>query len=242
MGFVLKRTSQRTSAFGLLVSSPQDVRRDIVRSLERAVTETRFLAMPTNKGFPLQRLRRSIAHAMRLDVLFSRRLEERVINTKIGASFPTRKIWVITPLWKVANRVHYHKADKLCSLLHSLATLRRMPPGLVHDLVRMSIHVWNLTLSQFDGLCRRILSKIGRSLKEIGSSPDPLERMGSLSNNPILRNRVNRNPPVQRKKVFPRVKPKSLVVLIQILGERQKRLDARASSVYKARTKVQLET
>jgi hypothetical protein len=240
MGFVLKARSQRTSAFGLVCASVPDIRKDIHTALSRAVAETRLLAMPTNKRFPLQRLRRIIAHSMRLDVLFSRRVEKLHINTKPGTSFfPVKEVWGITPLWKVANKVHYYKADRICSMLHKLATLRRLPNGIVHDLVRLSIHIWTMTLSHFDGLCRRILSKIGKSLIGIGSSPDPVERMGTLSTNPVLTDRVNRNPPVIRRFKISRYRPSSLVCLVSILNERQKRLDTKRIKCLRTRTKVQ---
>jgi len=235
MVFVLNARYQRTSAFGVLNASEAQVGEDLRRVFNHAREEVRALATPTTRSFPLERLRRSIAHAMRLDVLYSQRVQKVHYNRKNPASkLPVKEDWEPTPVWKVATKLHYRKALKLSSLLHEIAVFG-FRANIVHDLVRLSVHIWTLPWNGFCGLCRRILSRISKSVKLIRSSPDPTEQMGLLSVNPILRDRVYRHPAVLKGPRSFRVTPKKLVVLIAKLGERLRRLDAVRISVLRLR-------
>jgi hypothetical protein len=225
---VLNARWQRTAAFGLLNASERQVGEDLRRVFKSAKAEVRQLAGPTTRRFPLERLRRQIAHAMRLDVLYAPKVLKKYVNRTNRSILPTVLVWEPSPVWKTSTKVHQKKAMKLSSLLHEIAVFGHRA-NIVHDLVRLSVHVWTLSLRDFGGLCRRILSKIAKSMRSTGSSPDPVERMGSLSTNPILGDRVYRHPPVKRKyAISKRVKrlPAKLEILIARLGERRRRLDA----------------
>lgn len=184
--------------------------------MRRAETQVSRWLTPTTGKFPLDRLRRQMAHAMRLDVIFSQKLTKAVGDDG-------KQYWGRTPVWKVAQRVHYWKVNRLSSLLHSVVT-NGFRANIVHELVRLSTQIWVLSLKDFTGLCRVILSKIVKALRAYRSSPDPLERMGTLSNNPAINGRVCRNPPAKRKNGdSSRPRPKCLDLLAKMLTCRLRR-------------------
>jgi len=227
--------STRYRAFGDPIANTVMLGENITKVLLRAHFEKRRLATPTTRKFPLDRLRRQLAHSMCLDLLFSRRVEKHKIpDDKIREGRP-KYYWDKTPLWKTATEAQYQKANKLSSLLYDIVIFG-CNANIVRLLVRLSTYVWRLSMRDFNGMCRLILSKIGKSARQIRSSPDPLEHMGMLSNNPILSDRVHRHPPVKRSYLRKIGKlPKHLAVLVEILEERRRRRRATARDVHASR-------
>lgn len=217
---MLNKHWQRTSAFGLLNATNKQVRSDLERVLWSARAHAQRLKRPTTELYPLSRLRRDLAHALRMDVVFYPKVREKTVYPR-----PNSPMTVIdrTPVWKVAKSTDYKKAIKLSSLFTTIVKFG-YKAKIVHDLVRLANLVWHLSLKDFSGLCRRILSKISYQLKVERSSPDPLERLVALSNNPILRNRVCRNPSAKKKTSgSSRPCPGSLDTLVFILNLRLRR-------------------
>jgi hypothetical protein len=166
-------------------------------ALTKAKQRTLLLAQPTTLSCNVDRLRRSIAKAMCLDVIFSPRFVESTVSTKYPNSrLPTRREFQVSPVWRTAPRGALNKASKLCSLLHEVAVDGWKVPNLSRLLERLSIYVWRMSFKDFTGLCRKIRAKIALFSKaDFGSSPDPLLRFGTLSNNPVCNpNCVYRNP------------------------------------------------
>jgi len=221
MGFVLNARWQRSAAFGYLNVPNHVVLNDVKLCLGRCKAQALKWYEPTIRGksFPLDRLRRQMAHALRLDTIFSKKME-------ITVGENGKQYWGRTPVWKVANRVHYVKSLRVSSLLHEIVAHGWKTANIAHDLVRLSVQIWTLSLKDFTGLCRKILSKIVKALRAYRSSPDPLARVLTLTNNPILTNRVNRHEPVKRRGGdLSRPRPKCLDLLAVWLNKRLRRTE-----------------
>jgi len=224
---------QRTAAFGLLNASKNQVKAD----LERVLAKARKTAISNERAvrvFPLDRLRRELAHAMRMDVLFTPRVTRELVNSRWPNSrLPIRAEWSKTPVWKTADSTAYCKANRLCSLLR-LVAIAGWKANIVHDLVQLATWTWQLSKRDFFGLCRRVVSKIRKR-----SSPDPMERIGALTINPIRLDSECRYRPAKRENVklperFPRRgnRPTKLETVVVKLRERQSRLDSRRVKMF----------
>jgi hypothetical protein len=226
---------QRTSAFGLLNNAS---RRDVKRDIHRVLAKARNLSSNNVEALrvrdPINRLRRELAHAMRMDVLFTPRVTRELVNSRWPNSrLPIRQEWSKTPVWKTADSSAYCKANRLCSLLR-LVVVSGWKANIVHDLVQLAIWTWQLSKRDFFGVCRRIVSKIRKR-----SSPDPTERIGAQAVNPIRPDSVRRYRPAKRENVklperFPRKgnRPTQLETVLMIVRERQKRLDSKRVKMF----------
>lgn len=178
----------RTSgAFGLFDRPIPETGERLRKALCRAKELRLQQSNPTTRKYPLNNLRRLFSNILGLDVIFSPRLISCYRNSKMPNSrLPTRKVWEISPVWKVAPPKAVEKADKLCSLLHTIAT-DGWRANICHDLTRLAINVWQMSFKAFSGLCRKILSKIYKSARDGSSikSPDTLRRFSTLSRNPV---------------------------------------------------------
>lgn len=188
MVFVSKaRTSSgRVTTFGLPVRSTVDLRERITNALEQCKCAKHMLARPTvGCKYNLKRLRSNLAHAMSLDVCFQ----------PLTGYFPTNgnkeeKTFQNNPLWDSAPQRAYYKTKKFCSLLQPIVT-HGYAANIAGDLLRLSINIWRMPLRHFDGLCRRISSKISEHAKrDSPQKSEAEERFVALSSNPVLRNRV----------------------------------------------------
>jgi len=181
---VTLRGTRAQGAFGTLNVPTHVVTERLRMALKKAKAESFKLAEPTTRKYPLERLRRSIASAMALDVIFSPKIIAAENSKWPNSRLPRYKRADISPVWKTAPQGAYYKTNRFCSLLHTLAT-SGWKANIVHDLVRLSINIWTMTKRSFDGLCHRILSRIYIASHEARSSPDPVLRFGALSTNPI---------------------------------------------------------
>lgn len=185
----------RSTAFGVLNSNERDVGENISKALCKAEHLVLELAKPTTKGlnpFPMDSLRRELAQAMCLPVVFAPRMVQKTVQAKYKNSrMPgrTRTVWEESPVWKTAPTGAYRKANRLSSLLHIIVARGWAVPNrkrIIRDLVRLSINIWTMSLAHFTGLCRRIFAYITKS-KVLGLEPEPTLRFGALSVIPILR-------------------------------------------------------
>lgn len=191
MVFVRKPNCTRDSAFGNLQVPLHVLKQNIKNTFKRCEAEASKTARPFTGKYPLTRLRKRLAHAMCLDVIFSKKMI-KVVNKN------NKTYWERSPVWQVATNVDYRKANRFASLLHEVA-MHGFRANIVHDLARLSTNMWTMPMRHFSGLCRKILSKIAGALRALRSSPDPLERFGTLSNNPVVSGRVHRHQPIKRK-------------------------------------------
>lgn len=171
----------RASAFGVLNKPLHVVTKELHMALKKAEAECLKLAGPTTRAFPMDRLRRQFANAMALEVIFSPKMT--VVKNDKWPNSRLSKI-DISPVWKTAPRSAFNKTNKFCSLLHTIVC-DGYKANIVHDLVRLSIEIWNMSMRSFNGLCHRILSRIYKATEVARSKPDPVQRFGTLSTNPV---------------------------------------------------------
>lgn len=218
-----KVTSGRTCAFGELNASLSQVRKDLDRALTKAQrVNTQADVNPQD----YDRVRRSIAMALRLDVVFSPRLEVEYRNSYWPNSrLPIHRRWNISPVWKTAPRGAYYKANRFCSLLHTIAA-EGYKANISKELLRLSIHMWKMSKKDFDGLRHRVFARIAKASRasQNRSKPDPLQSSGTLSKNPVcVPNRVHRHPGRIDGCIASRIRvkhaPKFLGVLVVELGK-----------------------
>jgi hypothetical protein len=180
---VPKWHSRAKGAFGDLLKSPTQLRNE----LEACFKHARLVASRTNDrsigSKNRKRLRSRIAHAMALDVVYQPVGWVR----KDGKGQGT---WSRNPIWDLAPKGAYYKSKRFCSLLNDLAVYGRFA-RLSHDLMRLSMYIWTMSQSSFDGLCRRIRSKIFRAVRSSSTSvvednlrPESTEGLGPLTVNP----------------------------------------------------------
>jgi len=183
--------SRRNGAFGPICNrSLQSISGEIDGALKRAQS-----GLCRNSGqSSIDRHRSRIATAMSCDVVFYPKGSWVYENTRYPNSrVPVRRVWKTTPVWLTAPRVAVYKANRLASLLHGIAKFGAKA-NIVHDLARMTINIWSMSRRDFDGLCRRITSRLVKASKEAysESSPDPFVPFVRLTNNPVhFENREN---------------------------------------------------
>jgi hypothetical protein len=225
MGFVTPSHFSRVSAFGLINRPVASVGENVRNALERARTEVRRAMGPYNREFPIDRLRRRLAHAMCLDVIFSPRLTKEWESSKWPNSrLPMYYRWEKTPVWKLAPRGALEKSRRISSLLHLIVT-DGYKANIAHDLVRLAINIWRMPMRHFVGLCRLITMKIVKASRaSYDQSPDPVLRLGTLSTSPIHPNRVKWPPShkchANRRGFGVTHLPKNLDSLAMMLGTR----------------------
>lgn len=200
MGFVLKARLSvgRTHIFGLPTRPTPQIGEDLRKHLHRCMREVRKLEYPTTSSFPMKKLRSKLLNIMSCDVAFQPAAGYfRPKGEKV-------KRFTNNPIWDMAPRGAFYKARRLCSLLQPIVTHGWKNPAIVRDLVRLSINIWRMPKRAFDGLCRRIRVELGNPPKVEKSNskrPDALERFRTLSNNPIISDRVYWYTGYQRREV-----------------------------------------
>jgi len=178
---VPKLGTRAGGAFGLLNKTKIQLQKE----LEHAYRSVRRVTSHSPQGGigskNLKRLRSRFSHAMACDVIYQ----------PVGWYESDRKIWKDNPMWDLAPRGAYYKAKRLCSLLNDIVIhADKCRP--LHDLERLSINIWTMSRRSFDGLCRRIRSKIYKSIKDLTttcvveetSRPEATDALGMLTVNP----------------------------------------------------------
>lgn len=178
--------SKRFGAFGVLNSNVTNVGENISKALCKAQqTMLKWDTYPKVGKSPLDRLRRNVAQAMCIDVVFSPRMVKKTLPETKFRKIP-KEIWVESPVWLTAPVGAYRKANRISSLLHLIVAGGFLETKkVVKLLTRLSIHIWDMTLGHFFGLCRKIVSVILTSFRS--RRPEPMLRIGALSINPIQR-------------------------------------------------------
>jgi len=175
------RKHGRYRAFDLPMRSADDIKDDIDHVLQRARTGVKLPMGPKD----LKRLRSRLCHAMCCDVAFSQLSCE--IEFTVGE---TRKRTLdLTGVWKTAPSGAYYKAKRLCSLLTAPVS-SRFNYLVSRDLTRLAINIWRLSKTNFDGLCRRIVSKLSRAEGPKLQSPEAPRSVATLRGNPGIKPRV----------------------------------------------------
>jgi hypothetical protein len=197
--------------------------------LRKAFNKAKELALqqstPTTRKFPLSALRRQFSRILGLDVIFSPKLIPVVKDNPDPRGWvPVVKTWEVSPVWRCAPPGAVEKSEKISSLLHIIAT-DGYKANIVHDLVRLSNHIWTMSIRSFRGLIRRIRSRIQMGhLNDPKSSkrPDPLLLFSKLSKNPVANYyRVSRYENRKRtyvRKYGTRHSPKDLWLRANLLG------------------------
>jgi len=170
--------SARECAFGL-PNRPLS-KQDLDRALKKAHT-----LFKKNED----RARRSIANTLFLDVVFSPKLIP-VPKWHNAKKYPNSRVphgskWEQSPVWKTAPPGAYKKANRLAMLFGNIAKFGHRA-NISHDLMRLSINVWSMSLRHFSGLCRRIEARcvsIATVSGETNYMPEPALRR-ALSANP----------------------------------------------------------
>jgi len=182
-----RRTCSRTSAFGLY-NKPKATLRAAVQDLLAEVRHHRCKAEKSATGFmPIKRLRNRLIDAMCIHVACqpAQAVSSYEKLDKKGNKV-TKHTLVVSPMWKLAPHGAFYKAKRVCSLVTDVVTLGGNP-NLAHDLERLAINIWRMSKRHFDGLCRRIRSKLAAStsVDKIRKSPETVKRFEALMTNPF---------------------------------------------------------
>jgi len=94
----------------------------------------------------------------------------------------------INPVWKCHPPGAFYKAKRLSSLITDVVSYGSRGSGVARDLLRLSIYIWNMPIRHFDGLVRRIRTRVRKPFKGSGPEKDPeaLKRFEALIRNPRL--------------------------------------------------------
>lgn len=177
----------RTTTFGLLDRPMRMLGEDIRNALKECKRQKRLWQTPRTRSYPLKKLRSNLAHVMSCDVIYQPLTGHyRSVKTE-------PKKFGNNPVWDKAPAGAYYKARRLCPLLQPIVT-HGYDANICHDLTRLSINIWRMPKKHFDGLLRRIRSKIASSnnkrKKLQTKSPEAVEGFVTLTTNPVLRDRV----------------------------------------------------
>jgi len=177
----------RTCAFGLL-NRPLST-----KTVEGALRRAKFLFL---KG-RFNRARRLICHTLSLDVVFSPRLIKvpHWDKQKYRNSMLRKAIWDVSPVWKTAPSNAWKRAGRLSVLFGTIAKFGS-DANIVHDLVRLAVHCWTMSLKDFRGLCNRIEKRCVSISNVVGSNikmPETTLRIRALSAFPGLPENVARS-------------------------------------------------
>jgi hypothetical protein len=151
--------SKRLGAFGELNCSLSKIKHDLEGLFAEARREALRWSEPTTRKFPLDRLRRRLAQVLCLDVLYAPKFMVSEFQ-RPGRPNPTKK-WELSPVWRTAPSCAFRRAISVSSLLGLVVTHGwKSPNKLLHDLQRLSAHIWTMTAKSFAGLRRRIISVV----------------------------------------------------------------------------------
>jgi len=167
MVFVPKARERRyKGAFGTLNVSHHQLRQELKACLQQTLRRVSRTKIGELGSRDLKQLRSRFAHAMACDVIF------QPVGWKKGQhpKNPKKYLWEKNPIWDHhAPPSAYYKAKRLSSLLNDIV-LYGCYGHILHELERLSIHIWNMSRDSFDGLCRLIRSKIYKSLNRLSSA------------------------------------------------------------------------
>lgn len=188
MGFVTLRGVRTNGAFGLFNRSTVETGERLDKAFRKAKELVLQQSCPTTRKFPLNNLRRLFSNILGLDVIYSPKLKMVAKSSQNPRSrVPSFYNWEVTPVWRCAPRGAVRKSERLASLLHEIA-VDGWKANLAHDLVRLAINVWQMPMTAFDGLCRKIRYKIGKATQSVAElkSPETALKFSFLSANPTI--------------------------------------------------------
>lgn len=189
--FVPKGTGacSRTSAFGTL-NVPIPFVKQSVRDLLAEIRHQRCLAEKSaTRVYPVKKLRAKLFKALSIDVALQPATVEKVVVKTAENGVKTKKTYTVTnPIWVLAPGGAFYKSKRISSLVTDVVMFGGYSK-IAHDLERLSIHIWNMSRRHFDGLVRRIRSKLTSSVEsdKIRKSPETVKRLEALITNPLPR-------------------------------------------------------
>jgi hypothetical protein len=180
-------TCSRVTAFGLY-NKPKALLRESVRDLLAEVRHHRCNAeLSATRRLPVKRLRNRLINAMSIHVACQpAQVEDVYTKTHRDGSKSQVKTVKVNPIWVLAPRGAFYKAKRVCSLVTDIV----MYGGnsvIAHDIERLAINIWRMSKGHFDGLCRRIRSKLAKSVEtdNFRKSPETVKRFEALITNPL---------------------------------------------------------
>lgn len=168
-----------------------------IRHQRHAVNNT-----PTIRNFPEKKLRNSLQEALCLPVISQsvEKMEPKKVRDNLDVQRRLRKSRDVTlnPVWQVAPQGAFYKSRRVSTLITDVVRYGGFA-NVTKDLLRLSIHIWNMPKRHFDGLLRRIRVRLYKTAYAVISQrkPESLVRIGALTNNPRRQPReygCNRHP------------------------------------------------
>jgi len=167
-------------------------------SIDNLLTEVRQrrLRLESNNlgSFPMKKLRNTLISSMCIDVACQPAQVDSLEsfpmrNEKLRRDYEVK----LNPIWDVAPKGAFYKSRKICSLITDVIRCYNGTNNISHDLVRLSINIWNMSKGHFDGLCRRIRRKLRKTILVFPrKSPEALKGFEALIRNPYHEVRVYR--------------------------------------------------
>jgi hypothetical protein len=163
-GPVLDKDHKPRWLFGHLEVSTVQLKRELNQTLSRVRHNSWLMAQPLSRigDGSIKRLRNRFADILGLNVIFQPVVVRSTLNNRSGLTD--------NPIWDKAPPGAYEKALKLSSLLTLLA-VHGHRAKISHDLVRLAINVWQMSLRHFNGLIGRIRARICTSLRKENTAP-----------------------------------------------------------------------
>jgi len=209
---VTKRHEGRhASAFGVFNRPIPELRSELAKLREQCRQEAFRLTRPFSGKTHIDRLRHLYAHALQLDVTFQPIKGWFPIRDENGTTHSSscqrdrthrcscyrKKIfasgWRDNPVWGIAPNRALEKARAFCSLLNVVVS-HGYQCDISRLLERLAINIWQMSIKDFRGLCRKITAKIAEAVRVNGplfrKSPEPAERFSALTANPANPSRV----------------------------------------------------
>jgi hypothetical protein len=207
---VPKWHGRHLGAFGSLNRSDSDLRSELRSLREKCRQAAQRAKSPYIGKDRHDALRHLYGHAMQLDVIFQplrgwfpirdksvRTHNKRCLiykhpDSKCSCKWNTQAFaWTDNPVWGHAPNGALAKARRFCNVLNTVVAHGHMI-DLTHDLVRISKMIWKMSQKDFMRLCRRIVARIAKVVREhrqeifIVKSPEPVVRFGALTTNPTI--------------------------------------------------------
>jgi hypothetical protein len=178
----------RMSAFGLL-NRPKGVLRDSIKSsLEEVKHHWCRAERSALWVVPIKKLRSKLINAMSIDVATQpAQVDKKLEYTNKKGEKISKTTVVVNPMWVLAPKGAFYKSRRVCSLVTDIVMFGGNSK-ISHDLERLAIQIWHMSIRHFDGLVRRIRAKMARSANadKIRKSPETLKRFEALIRNPSV--------------------------------------------------------
>jgi hypothetical protein len=169
-----KREPKRVSAFGDINIPKSQLLSNIAKCANLSRLAFGSVSEPLSASEKqIKRVKSHYSKALCLEVIYQPVLVKCEPYGEKGFTMKSNDIWKVAP-----NKTCYYKSQRLSSLLNEVAVFGHRA-NIAHDLGRLATKVWSMTKRSFDGLCRRIRSKIRKP-----ENPETAVDLGVLTDNP----------------------------------------------------------